>query len=207
MGMIWCRWRVIMVHKGHQLLLMSSGPIALPTLRLRWPTATITPTISATTGTLRLRKERAILVHLLRSLGALMILSFKGRRGLLAIKCIVLKVKWKGLSGKASGGLKIGAHKWCMDGGDLMMDAGVVDYKDKWCIWLLVKDPHWRIKKNMDWTVDIYSNGLSFMVDNFLKRCSISVCYSGEGCLSHQNDCFFLHFFYIYTHIKTVKKH
>jgi hypothetical protein len=33
----------------------------------------------------------------------------------------VLKAKWKGLSGRASGGLKIGAHKWCMDGGDLMM--------------------------------------------------------------------------------------
>lgn len=52
------------------------------------------------------------------SLGALLILSFKGRRELLATKCILWKERSKDPLGRALGGLRIGTGKWFMACGD-----------------------------------------------------------------------------------------
>lgn len=56
----------------------------------------------------------------LQNHGILVILNFKGRKGLLAIKSILLKVKLKGPSEGALGGLKISIHRWFMDGGNIL---------------------------------------------------------------------------------------
>ena len=48
----------------------------------------------------------------------LLILRFKGRRGLPATKCILWKEKSKAPLGRALGGLRIGTGKWFMAGGD-----------------------------------------------------------------------------------------
>lgn len=80
---------------------------------------TSTTTLTITLRTLIQRKAKSLLGHLLlRSLGAWLTPSFRERRGLLVIKCTVLKAKLKGLSGRASGGLKIGTLTCSMAGGD-----------------------------------------------------------------------------------------
>ena len=53
--------------------------------------------------------------------GALMILSCRGKKGLLATRFMLSKVKLKGLSRRALGGLKKGILKWSMAGGDRTM--------------------------------------------------------------------------------------
>ena len=57
----------------------------------------------------------------LQNLGALMIQSSRGRKGLLAIKSTLSKAKSKGLLGGALGGLKTSIHKFFMVGGDLYL--------------------------------------------------------------------------------------
>lgn len=53
-----------------------------------------------------------------QKLGVLMILSSRGRRGLLATKPTLLKAKSKDLLGGALGGLNTSIHRLFMDGGE-----------------------------------------------------------------------------------------
>ena len=76
-----------------------------------------------TTSTPRIlssRKEKTplLVLGLFPNLGALLTRSFRGRRGLLAIKCTVLRGRSKDLSGRVSGGSRIGTRRLFMAGGD-----------------------------------------------------------------------------------------
>lgn len=98
---------------------MISDPTVPLMRRPRWLTTTTRP------RTLSSRKARKILgilllLLLLQSLGAQLTLSFRGRKGLLATKCTVLRAKSKALLGGVSGGLRIVSPKLSMDGGEIL---------------------------------------------------------------------------------------
>lgn len=108
-----CRWTTTMDPQEHHPLLMSSGVTVPPMRKPRW--------VNIITVTGIWRRGRALLV-LGRSLllGLWLILSCRGRRGLLATRCILLRAKWRGPSEKASGGSKLSTANWFMGGPDML---------------------------------------------------------------------------------------
>lgn len=108
-----CRWTTTMDPQEHHPLLMSSGVTVPPMHKPRW--------INIITITGIWRRGSALLVlgqSLL--LGLWLILSCRGRRGLLATRCILLRAKWRGPSEKASGGSKLSTANWFMGGPDML---------------------------------------------------------------------------------------
>ena len=102
----WCRWRATMV----LLDLMILGATALPMHNHKWILRTWS-----------WRKEKALLGLLpWPSLGAFLILSFRGGRGLPAIRCILWKAKSRAPSGRASDGLSISIPRLFTAGRDLI---------------------------------------------------------------------------------------
>ena len=65
----------------------------------------------------RSRRGKAALGPLPKA-GVSMTLSCRGRRGLLAIRFMLLREKWRALSERASGGSRTLTPKWSMGGGD-----------------------------------------------------------------------------------------
>lgn len=103
----WCRLRATMEPPAG---LMISDVTVLPMLKLRW-----------VLGTWSWRKGKAFLQPLLsQSLWPYLILSFRGRRGLPATKCTLLKARSKAPSERASGGSRTSTLKSCMAGSALI---------------------------------------------------------------------------------------
>lgn len=126
MDLAWCiitiTWRspATMAHHlhRHRQRLLMIWDATVPLMHIH-RCLTLTTTLTTTLRTLVRRKAKPLLGrHLLRSRGAWLTPSFREGGGSLVIKCTVLKAKLKGLSGRASGGLKIGTLKCSMAGGD-----------------------------------------------------------------------------------------